>query len=133
MLSNVDGNGAATRELRAPVMLRTRGRQIKLLLTGSATTMAPSEPDKSLVRALIRAHRWFELLKTGRANSIAAIASEERLTGAYVTRILRLAFLSPRLIESILEGTHPPELTVDRLTLRTEMPLTWREQSEVGM
>jgi site-specific DNA recombinase len=109
--------------------IRTRGRQIKLVLPGSAHGVVTGEPDKPLLRALVRAHRWFDLLRSGQAESIAAIAAAEQLTGAYVTRVLRLAFLSPDLVERILDGSHPPELTADRLTLRTDMPLAWSEQN----
>jgi hypothetical protein len=108
--------------------IRTRGRQIKLVLPGSAHGVVTGAPDKALLRALVRAHRWFDLLKFGQAESIAAIAAAEQLTGAYVARVIRLAFLSPDLVERILDGRHPPEVTTDRLTLRMEMPLAWSEQ-----
>ncbi len=128
-LRDMDSHEAETFEVRVPMSIRTRGRQIKLALPGSAHRAATGAPDKPLLRALVRAHRWFDLLKSGQAESIAAIAAAEQLTGAYVARVLRLAFLSPDLVERILDGSHPPELTADRLTLRAEMPLAWSEQN----
>jgi hypothetical protein len=126
---DADSGEGETFDLRVPMAIRTRGRQIKLVLLGCANGAAPDEPDKPLLRALVRAHRWFELLKSGQAGSIAAIAAAEQLTGAYVTRVLRLAFLSPDLVERMLDGSHPPEVTADRLTLRTDLPLAWSKQN----
>jgi hypothetical protein len=40
----------------------------------------------------------------------------------------RLAFLSPRIVEAIVAGHHPPELTAKALTERIEIPLLWSEQ-----
>ena len=42
--------------------------------------------------------------------------------------LLPLAFLSPDIVEAILDGRHPVEVTAERLTLREEIPLDWREQ-----
>ena len=113
-----------------PVVLLTRGKQIKLVLSGTKESTEDSKPDKSLLRTLVRARRWFDQLKTGQADSIAAIAADEQVTGSYVTRILRLAFLSPTLIEQILDGRQPWELSADRFTLRSNVPIAWREQDE---
>jgi site-specific DNA recombinase len=126
---DADSHEPETLEVRVPMAIRTRGRQIKLALPGSALGVGNGEPDKPLLRALARAQRWFDQLKSGRAESIAAIAAAEQLTGAYVARVIRLAFLSPDLVERILDGSHPPEVTADRLTLRTDMPLAWSEQN----
>jgi site-specific DNA recombinase len=115
-------------ELAVQVSLRTRGRQIKLLLEQPGGKQPPARPDASLLRALARAHRWFDQLKSGEADSIASIAATEQVTGAYVTRVLRLAFLAPSIVETILDGTQPPELSADRLMLRTELPLDWGRQ-----
>jgi hypothetical protein len=47
----------------------------------------------------------------------------------YVTRILRLAYLAPDIIEAILAGRQPCELTLACL-LMTELPLDWHAQRE---
>jgi hypothetical protein len=46
----------------------------------------------------------------------------------YVRRLTRLAFLSPRIVEAIVTGHQPPELTAKALTERIELPLLWSEQ-----
>ena len=39
-----------------------------------------------------------------------------------------LAFLTPGMVESILEGAQPVDLTAARLTGRISLPINWSEQ-----
>lgn len=115
-------------QLEVRLDLRKRGKQIKLLLTGTSQPACSAVPDRALVRALNRGHRWFELLRSGEATSVGDIAAAEHVTTSYVLRMLRLAFLSPALVEVILDGRQPPELSADQLTLRTNIPFAWSDQ-----
>jgi hypothetical protein len=45
-----------------------------------------------------------------------------------VRRLIPLGFLSPRIIEAIVEGRQPVELTVEALTRRIDLPLLWSAQ-----
>jgi site-specific DNA recombinase len=121
----VDG---ATLEFEAPVRMRMRGLQTKLVV-GEGPASQPRNYDLALVKAIARAHDWFGRLKSGEADSAEAIARSEGVTGAYVTRLVRLAFLQPELIERILQGTHAVGISVEHLTLRAEIPVSWREQA----
>jgi hypothetical protein len=47
-----------------------------------------------------------------------------------VRRLLRLGFLSPRIVEAIAAGRQPPELTVIGLTRRVDLPLLWGAQEQ---
>jgi hypothetical protein len=43
--------------------------------------------------------------------------------------LIRLAFLAPEIVEAIIEGNHPPDLTAQTLiTRRIELPLSWQAQ-----
>ena len=42
--------------------------------------------------------------------------------------MLRLAFLAPDIVEAMIEGTQPPDLTAKRLIRREDLPLDWHEQ-----
>ena len=46
----------------------------------------------------------------------------------YVRDLLPLACLSPRIIDAIVEGRQPAELTVIGLTRRIDLPLLWSAQ-----
>jgi hypothetical protein len=42
-----------------------------------------------------------------------------------------LAFLSPKIIEAIVEGRQPAELTIISLARRIDIPLLWSAQQQV--
>ena len=90
-------------------------------------TWKPSR-DETLVKALVRAHRWRRRIESGRANSITDLAEQEGVTDAYVCRLLPLTCLAPGIVEAILDGRQPKGLRL------TEMlgngPLAWNAQRE---
>jgi site-specific DNA recombinase len=59
----------------------------------------------------LRAHCWFDELVSGEATSLVAIAARAGVSKRYVSRLLKLAFLAPDLVEQIAEGCQAPELT----------------------
>src|SRR5260370_39816978 len=60
--------------------------------------------EASLIAAIARGTCWFEELTSGKASSISGIASRERVTDSYVSRLLSLALLDPALVELVLGG-----------------------------
>jgi site-specific DNA recombinase len=68
-----------------------------------------SGPDPVIVKAVARAHAWFEHLVSGKAQSMAQIAARENVTDNYVSNLIHLAWLSPHQVDLILEGD--PEAT----------------------
>jgi site-specific DNA recombinase len=46
-----------------------------------------------------------------------------------VSWLIRLAFLAPDIVEAIIQGNRPPELTAQTLiTRRIDLPLQWQAQ-----
>ena len=63
---------------------------------------------------------------------MVAIGQREGVGKRYVSRIIRLAFLAPTIIESIAEGRQPPELTAQFLSAgRGDLPLSWQAQEKL--
>jgi site-specific DNA recombinase len=109
-----------------PMQLKRRGVELRLIVgdhNRSAATV-----DLSLLKAVARAHRWFDEISTGKARSLAAVAAREGLAVRYVGRLIRLAFLAPEIVESIVEGRQPTTLTTEALTRHIEIPLSWCSQ-----
>jgi site-specific DNA recombinase len=52
------------------------------------------------------------------------LAERDGITRRYVRRLVDLAFLSPELVEVILQGRQPVHLTAARLT-EVDLPLGW--------
>ena len=48
-----------------------------------------------------------------------------------VTRLIRVAFLAPDIVTTILSGSQPPQLTASRLMESTRLPLDWPSQREL--
>ncbi len=109
-----------------PMQLKRRGVELRLIVGDHNRSAAIV--DLSLLKAVARAHRWFDELSTGKAKSLAAIAAREGLAVRYVGRLIRLAFLAPEIVESIVEGRQPTTLTAEALTRRIELPLSWCSQ-----
>jgi hypothetical protein len=55
-------------------------------------------------------------------------SAREELAVRYVGRLIRLAFLAPEIVDSIVEGRQPTTLTAEALTRRIELPLSWGSQ-----
>jgi len=55
------------------------------------------------------------------------LAERDGITRRYVRRLVDLAFLSPELVEAVLQGRQPVELTATRLT-ELDLPLDWTDQ-----
>ena len=64
--------------------------------------------------------------------TVPAIASQERLTIGYLSRLLRLPSLAPDIVTAIIDGKHPPELSAKRLMrLALKLPTDWAEQRKL--
>src|SRR6266850_2403649 len=114
-------------ELEAPVAFRRRGTEMRLVLPGVATQNESSRCDPTLIKALARGRAWFEELAAGRARSLRELAERDGITRRYVRRLVDLAFLSPELVEVILQDRQPVDLTATRLS-ELDLPLDWTDQ-----
>src|SRR5204863_8641057 len=114
-------------ELTAAVAFARHGAEAKLVLPGLAQQNHSSRCDPALIKAIVRGHAWFEELATGRVRSLQELAKRDGISRRYIRRLVGLAFLSPQLVEAILQGGQPVELTATRLT-ELDLPLDWTEQ-----
>jgi hypothetical protein len=64
---------------------------------------------------------------TGEVPDRTVAAKRLDLNEEYLRRVLGCAFLSPDILEAILDGRHPSDLTVKTLS-RRHLPLDWAEQ-----
>lgn len=110
----------------APTRIRRRGVEMKLVLEASGA--AAAAPNPAFIKAVVRAHRWFDDFATGRVSSFAEIAKAEGVTKRYVGHLMPLAFLAPDTVEAIFAGIQPPDLTAEKLVKRIDLPLDWAEQ-----
>src|SRR6267154_2076208 len=121
-----DGRDHAV-ELASAIAFKRRGAETKLVLPGLAQQNDRSRCDPALIKAIARGRTWFEELATGRARSLEELAKRDGITRRYIRRLVCFAFLSPELVEAILQGRQPVQLTATRLT-ELDLPLDWTEQ-----
>ncbi|MCZ6628178.1 MAG: hypothetical protein O7E56_08110, partial [SAR324 cluster bacterium] len=121
-------NQVDTISLSLDAQFRRIGGETKLVLQGSVGDPLPSQSDPVLLHALAQAHAWSELYRRDPTHPMTYFAKRARVSESYASRILRLAFLAPDIVEAIVTGKQPRSLTLKRL-LR-EIPLSWAEQRE---
>ena len=100
------------------------------LVIGGVLDSAP-KIDSALLKATAGARRWFDDLVSGRAASMVEIGQREGVGNRYVSRMIRLAFLAPAIVERIAEGRQPPELTTQLLSTCGDLPLSWQAQEQL--
>jgi site-specific DNA recombinase len=111
--------------LTSPVRLTRTGRAVQLVQR-NGRPVTSGTPDPGLIELLRKGRGWWQQLQTGTID-IATIAREEQVNDSWVSRLVRLNFLAPALVESVLDGTQPATLTA--ASLRTaELPIDWNEQ-----
>ena len=81
-----------------------------------------------LMVLLTVAHHWFDELAAGDVGSARAMALRERIDPGDLGRTIQLVFLAPDVVESILAGRQPGELTPRRLKRIGTLPLEWHRQ-----
>ena len=126
----------ASRDLRArkPTVLKLACAFETLRRGGQTQLSTPSvdstdrQPTTSLIKAIARAHIWYEQIVHGEISTVRELAQNSHLPRRYVRRILNCAILSPKITEALLTGRHRRNLTLDE-TLKC-VSHDWRNQEE---
>jgi site-specific DNA recombinase len=118
-------NAPATLTITASVRLTRTGRAIRLVQRdGRPATQG--KPDTGLIELLRKGKSSWQQLQTGEID-IATIARNEKVNDSWVSRLVRLNFLAPPIVEAILAGTQPA--TVTAASLRSaDLPIDWNQQ-----
>ncbi|MEI6159587.1 MAG: hypothetical protein WCP77_07125 [Roseococcus sp.] len=113
--------------VRVALAVRKQRGGRKLVLTpGGTGNRGSSAADTTLVKALARAFRWRRMLESGRFATINELAAAEKINSSYVLRLLRLTLLAPDIVEAILDGRQPEEMTLPGLM--EPFPVEWERQ-----
>ena len=88
--------------LHVPYRVAKQGGRKQMLLPEGAAQ--PRRTDDTLIKALARAFRWKRMLESGEVMTLAELAEREKIAPSYLTRVLRLAFLAPDIVQAILAG-----------------------------
>jgi site-specific DNA recombinase len=105
--------------------VRRCGGEVRLILEGTGEH-DPARPVPAMIKAVARAHEWYEQIVEGKSFGGRAIAAMTGLDERYVSVIIRCAFLAPDIVEAILDGHQPPNFSLAKITSRPSM--NWAEQ-----
>ena len=111
--------------LTADARLTRTGHVMRLVQESGAALTATL--DLTIIRLLAKAHAWWRVLRTEPID-VRALAAREGLNKSYVSRVLRLAFLSPEVVQAIFAGTLKSGVDGAALKAPDAIPESWVEQ-----
>lgn len=115
--------------LEIPISLKKRGSRKYIKAPNGQDVIKLREPkyDHALIKAIVRAHDWSQILEKDKAGSTWDIAKREGIRPNYVQKIIKLVDLAPDITEAILNGRQPHSLTLSQMEA---VPLSWAEQRQ---
>lgn len=112
--------------ITAPINIRRRGKEMKMVLGGK--TQPFSKLDEVLILLIARAALLKEQLQTKEIDSISEFAEANGMHHSDAKKLVPLGYLAPSIVEDILAGRQPVDLTARDLHRMTKLPLCWSEQ-----
>ncbi|MDG1287391.1 MAG: recombinase family protein [Rickettsiales bacterium] len=108
-------------------------RKAKLAATNNGSKVIAGQIasgcNMQLVKSVTRSFLWHEQIVNGEVSSLNEIRERDKVTSnSYFTNVMRLRFLAPDIIETILNGTHPTEWTIGKI-FKVETS-NWHEQRQ---
>ncbi|WP_281647606.1 hypothetical protein [Parendozoicomonas sp. Alg238-R29] len=113
-------------EVNIPIQLLRRGGRTRIQTADGELLQSSPTSDTALMRALAQAHIWLQKLEDGEFSDVKTLAAHYQQNESYVSRILRLAMLSPVLQEEIITGQHIAGRSL--ADFMTGVPVLWSKQ-----
>jgi site-specific DNA recombinase len=129
------GNSACAASTTAPIILTAPARlmrcglEVRLIVAGEEPKQKVERVSQSLIKAMARGRSWYEQLTSQGGLSVTDLAQSSGVNDRYTSRILRFAFMSPDIVEAILEGKQPTGMTLEKTF--ANMPLSWEKQRQI--
>ena len=113
-----------------PLTIRKRNGRPKILPPDDMDQRDGRAQDPHVLRAIARAWSWRRQLETGAASTIQDIAAAEKVSDRFVSRMMRLAYLSPEVLEHLVIRRVPPTRSLNDLVALADRP--WAEQMDIA-
>jgi DNA invertase Pin-like site-specific DNA recombinase len=118
----------------APEMLRLsidahlkRTGKVVRLVQDNGRLASGAEPQKHLVKLMRQARIWWREM-SDEGLSALELARRHGVNDSYVSRVVRINFLAPSIVEAILAGEQPAAL--DARAMLRDLPLSWVAQKQ---
>ena len=114
-----------------PTKLKRCGHEAKLIIGDEYTNENNPTTALAIQNALKKTLAWNQALITGQVSNMEMLAKQENVTQRYIAHLIKLAFLAPDIIKSIIKGDIPKKLILGRL--KEGFSYDWNEQrKELG-
>lgn len=117
---------SANDNIRVVIPLSIRRRNGRPRILPPEDVLEQRAQDPHILKTLGRAWAWRRRLETGEVATVSDIAKCENVTDRFVSRTMRLAYLSPDVLERIVIGRQ--QLSVSWSELVGVTYLAWRQQ-----
>lgn len=98
-----------------PLKVKRRNGRPRIVPPADLDAVDEPMPDPRTLRAIAPAWDWRRRLERGEAATLSDIAQAEQVTLPFVSRHIRLAYLSPTVLERLLIYRRPSVLPLDKL------------------
>ena len=119
----------STIRVMIPLKVKRRNGRPRIVPPDNIDAVEHNAHEPHLLRAIARAWNWRRQLERGEAPTIQDIAAAEKISDRFIGRMLRLAYLSPAVLEKILLHRRPSAVSIKELAAATELP--WAEQEKM--
>jgi hypothetical protein len=119
-------NAPASMSVFIPLTMRMRNGRPRIVPPAEMAPANDSGVEPHVLRAIARAWSWRRRLESGEASTILDIAQAEGVTDRFVSRMIRLAWLSPTVLEKLLLERCPPAVSIKDLIAAADVP--WGDQ-----
>ena len=117
---------ADTLRVVIPLTIRRRNGRTRVLPPENVADRQVRAQDPHILKALGRAWAWRRKLESGEIATVGDIAKAEKVTDRFISRTMRLSYLSPEVLERMLVGREPPAATWNDLVKAASAP--WSQQ-----
>jgi DNA invertase Pin-like site-specific DNA recombinase len=114
--------------LNVPAKFRRCRGEMRLIIPSPGGARDPRKPIPSLVKAIARAQDWVRAIVAGESKDQRAIAAAIGVNEQYVSHMIAVAFLAPRIVEEIAIGRELSKMSLPSLLKISS--LSWNEQYE---
>ena len=109
-----------------PLELKRKNGRPRIVASTTGPHFQSRIQDPHILKALGRAWAWRRKLESGEATTIHDIAKAENVTDRFVSRMMRLAYLPPDVLQKLVIWQEPCAVSIN--TLMEVAGVQWGEQ-----
>lgn len=121
----------ATIRVVIPLTVKRRNGRPRIVPPHDVDARRDQAQEPHLLRAIARAWNWRRMLERGEVTTLQDIAAAEKVSDRFIGRMLRLAYLSPIVLEKLLLHRRACALSIKDLIAATD--LSWAEQEKTAL